>query len=861
MSSMYTMKFFTRKKMGLHAIASLVLFFCGLTSALSAPQAPQDLSIVRYSNKNAEIFWERSDEPTLNYEIWRNSSLIGSTDGVSFYDDELQASVFYQYQVVAVDVNNERSTPAIISTGDGADEQQPSLSAPSNLRSTLYSRSAAELFWDRSDEVGLRYEVRRDGDLLGITEGISFFDDQLRDARTHVYEIVAVSLNGDRSAPSFVRLVDQEASPPDNAPTVSPPANIRLEVYSQTAIELFWDRVSGQSLTYEIRRNGVLLEITDGSSHFDSSLNASDSYIYEVVAINVLGARSSGAEVQLSSAQPSNPDSIPEADPEINPVPLTFDLSEAPVVDIAEPLDYYQRDGYSDTDVIRVDVRTVTTPGVCTADDLSGCTLDDVLADIDKTDELKVEIDVHVTADDFADDGSISNATMRIRGGGSRLGAQKSFRIKLDSKQDLWRNERFWQLNKTPFSSSRIRNPLSFKVMSEIPHLPSVRTQFVNLWIDDGDGPVDQGLYHHVERINETYLDNRGLDDDGNLYDAEDFTFSLSDLSDVSVDDEGEPLNEDFFESALGISEGKDHRALSAMLRALHDPDRSFESVLDQYFDKNNVMAWMAVNMLLRQNDSVKHNYFLFNPSDSEKFYFIPWDYDQALGAWNELEDSYESEALRERLAYGYASGESNVFISKFYRLPGIHQQILNAVDYIRENHVSDEFMATNAQEHIEIAELFQLRQPDLEHNPNFNAYSARAYATGLGENAEIMRSEFSIPLPPTFNAPQLVGDAFVFSWTPAFDVTGNSVSYDLEISETPGFSAADIVVSNTGIRDTENIVIHAIDADRLGTRDYYARLTARVSTDPDRFWQVSLNRLTQGGQTYRGVMRFDVTE
>ena len=538
---------------------------------------------------------------------------------------------------------------------------------------------------------------------------------------------------------------------------------------------------------------------------------------------------------------------------------MRFDLSEAPAADIAEPSDYYQRDGYAVTDVIRVDVRTVTTPGVCTADDLSGCTLDDLLADIDKTDELKVEIEVHVKADDFADDGSVSNATMRIRGGGSRLGAQKSFRIKLDSKQDLWRNERFWQLNKTPFSSSRIRNPLSFKIMSEIPHLPSVRTQFVNLWIDDGEGPVDQGLYHHAERINDTYLDNRGLDDDGNLYDAEDFTFSLSDLSDVSVDEEGEPLNEDFFESALGISEGKDHRPLVAMLQALHNPERSFESVLDQYFDKNNVMAWMAVNMLLRQNDSVKHNYYLFNPSESDKFYFLPWDYDQALGAWNELDNTYEDEAIRERLAYGYASGESNVFISNFYRLPGIHQQILNAVDYIRQNHISDEFMETNAQEHIDIAEPFQLRLPDQEFNPFFNAYSARAYARGIGENAQIMRSSFSIPLPPTFNAPQQVGGSFVFSWKPAFDVTGHSISYDLEISETPQFSASDIVVSETGIRDADDIVMYPVDASRFEERDYYARVTARVSTDPDRFWQVSLNRLTQGGETYRGVMRFDV--
>ena len=129
----------------------------------------------------------------------------------------------------------------------------------------------------------------------------------------------------------------------------------------------------------------------------------------------------------------------------------------------------------------------MTTPGTCTADDESGCTLADVLADVDKTDDLTVDIPIHVSGDDFPDDGSVSNAELRLRGGGSRFAPQKSFRIKLDSKEVLWRNERYFQLNKHPFDRSRIRNKLAMDVMSKIPNLPSMRTQFVNLWIDDGE--------------------------------------------------------------------------------------------------------------------------------------------------------------------------------------------------------------------------------------------------------------------------------------------------------------------------------------------------------------------------------------
>ena len=248
------------------------------------------------------------------------------------------------------------------------------------------------------------------------------------------------------------------------------------------------------------------------------------------------------------------------------------DPQEPPAGDsnIDEPDELYTSDGYDPVNVIRVDVRTITTPGVCTADDQSGCTLADVLADVDKTDDFTVDIPIHFKSDGFADDGLVSNAELRLRGGGSRFAPQKSFRIKLDSKQDLWRGERHLQLNKHPFESSRIRNKLSMDIMSQVPHLPSLRTQFVNLWIDDGNGTEDYGMFTHVERVNKYFLEKRGWDDNGDIYKANNFSFDKSSLSDILVDDEGEPLDEDRFETSLEIENGDDHRTLVAMMEAGH---------------------------------------------------------------------------------------------------------------------------------------------------------------------------------------------------------------------------------------------------------------------------------------------------
>ena len=560
--------------------------------------------------------------------------------------------------------------------------------------------------------------------------------------------------------------------------------------------------------------------------------------------------------------EPTDPEQPTEpTDPEqpvLLPVDTTGGIFVPSASDLVENTDLYLEDGYATPNVIRVDVRTVTTPGSCTVDDDSGCTLDDVEADVIDNDELTVDIEVHVSADDFADDGSISNASMRQRGGGARFADQKSFRIKLDSKNDLWRNERFLQLNKHPFESSRIRNKVAFDVMSQIPHLPSMRTQLVNLWIDDGEGPVDYGLFTHVERPNDDYLERHGLDKDGNLYQAEDFRFDADDLEDIAVDEDGEPLSDIRFESVLDIKEGKDHRGLFNMMSALHDPDRDFESVLDQYFNLNNVKTWMAVNILLQQADATRHNYYLYQPSDSEKFYFLPWDYDAALKGWDEPENNYEREPLRVRTTFGYSTSSENFFTTRYLQQSGIHDELVEATAYIRENYMTDSFMTETTNNLTMAASPFQQRAPDSTYNQFYRESSSLAVAENPRINEQAHRELFHIPTPPYLHEPERNGDQWRFSWAPAFSVTSQELSYDLEIANNPDFSASSTIVNIDNIADSDDVIAVDVNALSLPTGTYYARLTARSSNEPGRFWQVANNIFDSETDRYFGVITFD---
>ncbi len=85
---------------------------------------------------------------------------------------------------------------------DHGDESSPSI--PENASVRVYSRSAVEIFWDRSSDDGqvLMYEVYRDDVLVASVEGNSFFDDTLNGGTTYRYEIVAVDNDNQRSARS-----------------------------------------------------------------------------------------------------------------------------------------------------------------------------------------------------------------------------------------------------------------------------------------------------------------------------------------------------------------------------------------------------------------------------------------------------------------------------------------------------------------------------------------------------------------------------------------------------------------------------------------------------------------------------------
>lgn len=301
------------------SLAAAVAAALGSTSALAAPPtAPSDLRVDVYSGTAAELFWSRSTDPdglVRGYEIRRDGQLVETRDGLSYFTEELTDGRAFAFTVTAVDFDGERSAPSSVSVVGGDREGAVGSAGgrpppPANLTSSVYSSSAAEVFWDRSDQRGLSYEVTRNGQTVATTNGTSAFLSGLPRTNGETIDVVAIDANGQRSGAATVTLGGSGSGNPNppvsgNAPPA--PSSLRGEVYSSSAGEVFWDRVSGANLSYEVRLDGETVATTNGTSYFVGNRPGLDGTSIEVVAIGPDGSRSNVSNATLGSGSGGDP--------------------------------------------------------------------------------------------------------------------------------------------------------------------------------------------------------------------------------------------------------------------------------------------------------------------------------------------------------------------------------------------------------------------------------------------------------------------------------------------------------------------------------------------------------------------------
>ena len=94
-------------------------------------------------------------------------------------------------------------------------------------------------------------------------------------------------------------------APPDGDSTIvkSNADNLQVSVYSENALELVWDHITGSppAAGYEIRRDGRVLMTTNGRSHFAEGLQAGKAYFYEIITLGFDGQRSEPLSISVNT--------------------------------------------------------------------------------------------------------------------------------------------------------------------------------------------------------------------------------------------------------------------------------------------------------------------------------------------------------------------------------------------------------------------------------------------------------------------------------------------------------------------------------------------------------------------------------
>ncbi|GAB3678593.1 CotH kinase family protein [Salinisphaera aquimarina] len=557
--------------------------------------------------------------------------------------------------------------------------------------------------------------------------------------------------------------------------------------------------------------------------------------------------------------------------------------------DIVESESVY--DTPPDDSIINVYVNILPPEGdACTADDgsgdddYSGCTLSDLDTDEDGSDAFDPELQVQVT---IGDDEARA-AEMEVRGASTRQSRQKSYKIEFDNDAPRWFGMERLQLNKHPYDLSRVRNKVAFDLFRSVGDFTSLRTQFVHLYVTnpadpDNAGPQDFGLFTNVEYMNDDWAENHGMEEDANIFKAEQFEFLPPQFTPELMAD----VDSDEFETVLeSKGDNEDTTVLLDMLAAITDENSAFVPAFERYFHPDNFRTWLAVNILLSNSDTNSQNFYLYRPAQIDNFYFTPWDYD---GALDFVGQPSEAGASVPRWQHGLSNWWGVRLIRRYIQSGGV-PALTARLDQLHASTVNADAVERliNRYPMQDIATI-EASAPDFDNLPlapdsTLSAEQQRAREIDrLGGTIAEARAQYKANLErpmPMYLEVEVVDGNVRLGWDASYDIQGDALVYDVRVSTATATSeessrctqqtasvtrdgvtlAADPVniLSGAGVVQSENdLTGTTLTVDRqLDPGRYYMQVVAR---DNKGYCQIAFDRYrAPDGSVADGILAFD---
>lgn len=441
------------------------------------------------------------------------------------------------------------------------------------------------------------------------------------------------------------------------------------------------------------------------------------------------------------------------------------------------------------------------------------------------------------------------NGKISLRGNTARYASQKSYKIRLNEEAGTWLNQRTINLNKHAFDFSRIRNKLTFDLLEKVPDITSLRTQFVHLYVKDlseGANPggyENYGLYTQIEQPNEMFLKSHWLDPYGQLYKVAFFEFfrypdQIKELSDPGYDKAA-------FESILEIKGYEDHDKLIAMLNDVNDMSIPIDKVIEEHFDLDNYLTWLAVNILTDNMDTDANNFYLYSPLNSDKWYFLPWDYDGAWGV-QRMEKSISD----------YQNGLSNywgsVLHNRYFRSEAHIQQLKDKIEEVSK-YINKDTVTAQMELYEGTVKPYLESAPDIKFLPQMTSRLSEEmeYIAQVPEmGKKLFLEDLEKPKPFYLDDVKTEADGKqTYSWGLSYDFQGDDLLYDLSVAKDPEFTQ---VVTTK--KDLSN---NTVTLDGLPKGIYYWKVIVR---DTQGHSQIAFDKyFDTEEQPYYGIREFEV--
>ena len=419
----------------------------------------------------------------------------------------------------------------------------------------------------------------------------------------------------------------------------------------------------------------------------------------------------------------------------------------------------------------------------------------------------------------------VPNATVQIRGQTSSSNAQKNYKIELKKNKGTWRGQRVINLNKHQGEGMRFRNKMAYDLIKGIPQMMGLRTQFVHLYVKDNtdgssDAFQDYGLYTQVEQLNKTALKTHGLDSKGQLYKVNSFEFYREEDVIKTTDDPG--YNQEAFEERLEIKGDSDHTKLIHMLDAVNDYSIPINQVLEQYFDEENIVYWMAFQILTGNVDTQNRNMYLYSPQNSDTWYFIDWDNDgffmrseYGIRGWSD-QGSWEC---------GISNYWGNVLFQRCLKSDSFQKELDKAIIEMKD-YLSEERLSTMISQYENVVRPYLYSMPDQMHAPLTQA-QYDTVAAGIPEevekNYELYLESLEKPQPFYIGTPAIQDNALSLNWDVSYDFDAEDITYTVEL-------ATDYQFQNVIFRQ-EGVAVPEVQTSVPAAGQYFVRVRATDSS------------------------------